>query len=468
VRIASLAAAIGALVLFAAPVSANGRFPASNRLLFSPSDPNLVILRTTFGTLLSHDAGTTWSWLCDEAVGLPTASSDDPSLAVTANGTIVGGIYSGLEISVDKGCNWRFVGGALSNQVITDVAARRDAPHTVVALTSTYQSNAGPDGGAGYVSRVYQSTDDGANWSSLGTPLDSSVVTTTMDVAASDPHRLYVAAVRPPTTLNPSNAASLFVSTDDGRHWTERALPPLVREIAAYIAAVDPANADLVYLRSDGQPDVTVPTQSRLFVTRDAGQSFQVALTFATPMLGFALSPDGSKVYAGSTRDGVLVAARANVGSPHAFLSKMSPIHVQCLATHGSDLWACSDEVSGFIAGLSTDDGATFAAKLHLNGIQAPLACDPDATAAQCSGDSFRRLCDNFGGCAGWDAGIDGGAAGGDDAGAIRSARPAKGSCGCSVVGGGGGVMGLVAAAGVVAIAARRRRGTAAGRERLA
>ena len=37
---------------------------------------------------------------------------------------------------------------------------------------------------------------------------------------------------------------------------------------------------------------------------------------------------------------------------------------VQCLATRGDELWTCSAEVSGFVLGVSTDDGATFTAKL--------------------------------------------------------------------------------------------------------
>src|ERR1700730_7144899 len=69
------AAAVGAVVLLGArTASANGRFPASNQIVFSPSDSNLVVARTTYGILPSHDNGTTWGYLCEEALGLPAVA----------------------------------------------------------------------------------------------------------------------------------------------------------------------------------------------------------------------------------------------------------------------------------------------------------------------------------------------------------------------------------------------------------
>jgi MYXO-CTERM domain-containing protein len=467
----ALPASAGALfvvaLLLASPASANGRFPQSNQLLFSSSDSRLVVLRTTFGVLFSHDGGVTWSWLCEDAIGLPPTSSDDPSLGLTANETIVAGIYKGLEVSPDLGCTWSFVGGGLNQQLVADLAVRPNTPAAVVAVTSTYDPDAGVEGGAGYSSRVYQSTDNGGTWSALGTPIDPTVIVTTIDVAASDPQRLYVSGFRVATQPNATNTPVLFVSTNAGSTWTERTtVPPLEHEVAVYIAAVDPTNADLVYLRTEGSA-TDMQSQSRLFVTSDAGQSFQIPLVSSGAIFGFALSPDGSKVYAGGAQDGLFVAQRAGLAMPNPF-HKTSAIHVQCLATRGTELWACSDEASGFIAGVSTDDGATFTAKLHLTGIQAPLACAADATAAQCSGASFDQLCENLGGCASGDAAVDAASGGGSEGGTSEGGADAGGSVpptgktpassgGCSVAGGGG-AAGAFVALGITAIARKRRR----------
>jgi uncharacterized protein (TIGR03382 family) len=412
VRAAHLAATAGALaaLLCAVPGRANGRYPASNALLFSPSDPNLVLLRATYGILLSHDAGATWTWLCEDALGLPAQASEDPALGVTANDSIVAGIYGGLEVSPDTGCTWSFAGGGLAQQNIVDVTVRRDVPHTVLALTSTYSPDAGADGSTGYVSQLYQSTDDGAHWSALGAPIDPAVTVTSVEVApaAGGGMFLYLVGFR----VAAPGVPRFFVSVDGGA-WTERAMPPLSHEVSMYVAGVDPTDANRVYLRSQGAPTAG---QSRLFVTGDQGQSFQTPLVLTGAMLGFALSPDGSKIYAGSVQDGLYVASRASLDAGSPF-QKTSSIHVQCLATHGADLWACSDEASGFVAGASTDDGASFTAKLHLNGIGAAIACVPDATASQCSGAPFQQLCQMLQGCAVQDAGGGGDAAsGGGDA----------------------------------------------------
>src|SRR5579862_5677828 len=85
-----VAAATGALVATASgPALANGRFPASNAIYFAPDDPSFVVLRTTFGLVISHDGGESWGWTCEQAMGVsnPT-STEDPALGITQAGAI--------------------------------------------------------------------------------------------------------------------------------------------------------------------------------------------------------------------------------------------------------------------------------------------------------------------------------------------------------------------------------------------
>ncbi|MDP9033215.1 MAG: MYXO-CTERM sorting domain-containing protein [Myxococcota bacterium] len=454
-RIALLAWTAPAFALFLSSVAlANGRFPASNQIVFSPADPRLVVVRTTFGILLSHDGGATWAWLCEEALGISPSSPSDPVLAVTSGGASGGssggilfatrGLDNGVVVSTDMGCGWEQSPEPLASQIVKDLAVRPDAPDRVLAVTSTYGAHAGAEGGPGYAQQVYEMAD--AGWSPVGQPIDSGMLVTSFEVAAADPRRIYVSALR---FGSPVPTASLFVTTDDGAHWVERAVPLDARnEAAAYIAAVDSTDANRVYLRTSGSP-------SRLLVTVDAGQTFAAALSLNGQMRGFALSADGSKVYAGSVEDGLFVAARADLA-----FKNVSSIHVQCLATHGADLWACADEPSGFIAGVSADDGATFAAKLRL-APQPPLACGADAAATQCLGVPLQQLCALLSGCdsalgaASPDAGAPGAAAP-PDAGVERG--PSRSACGCSTVGASGGWPGQWMAAGLAAAGSMRRR----------
>jgi MYXO-CTERM domain-containing protein len=492
------AGALALTILSTTPAAANGRFPAANQFAFSPADTNVVVLRTTFGILISHDGGASWVWLCEGALGLSSASQEDPPLGITGGGSLVAGVSFALEVSPDLGCTWNVQGGALANRTIVDVAVRPDSPHSIVALQSSYELDAGAGVGRGYASQVFESVDDGATWSPVGSPLDPTMIPTTIDVAATDPQRLYVSGHRLATEAGPATA-SLFVSMDHGTHWTEQPLPPLdpASEAGVFIGAVDPTSADVVYLRS-GQSALGTAS-SRLFVTSNAGASFQVAATLKGQMLGFALSPDGASVYIGGPSDGLLVAPSSSVASGSGFSPVDPSLVVQCLAAHGSDLWACSTDSGGFIAGVSSNAGSSFTPKLHLADVSTPIQCPtPDAAAAQCSGEPFAQLCHALGSCPALDAGSDGGddsgnlpgpdaAGSGSSGGSVGNGSgsgsgssggsgngsggssgssgggpgvsPSAGasSCGCSMIGGGS-VAGLAAGSLVFAAAVARRR----------
>jgi MYXO-CTERM domain-containing protein len=483
VRNAFLPAGVAAVALaVASPARANGRFPAANELLFSPTNDDLVILRTTFGILPSQDSGATWSWLCEDALGLSPSSNEDPNLALTSSGSLIAGLSLGLLVSPDTGCNWTPQGGAFQGQRVADLDVAAQAPDTVFAITSTYQPDAGADGGAGYIQHVFTSMDDGADWSMAGT-IDPAAIVTTLAVAPTDPQRIYVSAYRGDGL---ARTTSIFASSNGGQTWTEQPTPfDSSTETAVYIAAVDPQDEDVVYVRSalPPAPAGMLPAgASRLFVTRDGARtSFQVAFSLEQDsMLGFALSPDGSKVYLGGPSDGLYVASSADLEFTHVLQRQpdggTTTIHVQCLATHGADLWACSDEVSGFLAGVSQDDGVTFTPKLHLLGIQGALSCPPGSTASKCSETDFEAavpydplasLCFNLGACV--DAGPppaltatcrQSGACGattGDGGSAADGGTPGpKSSSGCSV--GGSGAAGALAGVGLALLAARRKR----------
>ena len=466
-RVASAAAfALG--LLAPRPAAGNGRLPGASQLVFSvsPGTAGVAVLRTTFGILVSRDAGATWDWVCEAAIpGLQ--SGVDPAIGLTANGTLVATVFPGLDLSTDTGCSWRASGCPFRGLLAVDVAVRPDALHAVVAVVSSPTASSGTkgasacpsasfDGGEGlFDNRVIESRDDGAHWAALGASLDPGVVITTIDVAATDPHRVYASAFREVADGDGGAAreASLFVSYDDGAHWTEQRAPlDRANESAVFIAAVDPADADRVYLRTAGGPR----SPSRLLVTRDAGRTFESPLTLTGPMLGFALSGDGATVHAGSVENGLFAAPRASLA-----FEKRSAIAVTCLATNGADLWACSTEQSGFLAGVSRDDGATFTPKLHLCSLRGALSCPAGASAAQCSA-SFDFLDKGFG-CRS-DAGVADVDTGGVAAApAVPSPGAPRGSCGCSAASRAD-LAGLLAPAALTAALAWRRARARGGR----
>jgi MYXO-CTERM domain-containing protein len=201
--------------------------------------------------------------------------------------------------------------------------------------------------------------------------------------------------------------------------------------------------------------------------------------------LGFALSSDGSKIYAGTKEDGLFVANRSDL-----VFNKVASIAVQCLATHGQELWVCSDSATTskylsneFVVGVTTDDGAHFTRKMKTissicgalscpAGASTSLGCNATVAGGQCQ-QSFTDFCglnDLTGACGtcGADAGApDAGApdataiadAGAADAGTAAASASASSSCSCDAAGAGGGeVAGFGAVALLAGLARGRRR----------
>ncbi len=134
----------------------------------------------------------------------------------------------------------------------------------------------------------------------------------------------------------------------------------------------------------DVEPDGTATFRGEHTFVVEAGMGL------SGQMLGFALSPDGTKIYIGSQEDGLWSASTTDF-----VFTKKSSIDVQCLATRNDELWVCSAAASGyFIAGVSTDEGATFTPKLPLIGtLTGPIACAPNPQGAACNTDQNSSQC---------------------------------------------------------------------------
>src|SRR5262245_56848508 len=107
-RTRGMAAAV-VVALASGTASANGRFPAAGQVVVDPGDAKHIVLRTTYGILQTTDAGQTWHWICEQAVGY--GGVEDPSMAITVDGTVLAGIFEGLSASHDRGCTWALAKG---------------------------------------------------------------------------------------------------------------------------------------------------------------------------------------------------------------------------------------------------------------------------------------------------------------------------------------------------------------------
>lgn len=313
---------------------ANGRFPNANGIRFEPDDPHHFVVQTTFGLLESYDGGTSFSWTCEAPLGL--ADQEDPMLAITEAGVRVVGTFAGVVTSED-GCNWSR-SPSLTDQIIPDLALDRARPGHLLAFSVAGLPQ------ARFSSQVVESSDDGRTWTPLGEPLDQGVLPLSLDVAPSDPSRVYL-TVR--LGSESAYASELFVSDDGGVSFEAKAIPGTEDQSLAFIAAVAPADSDIVYFR------IADPDGSLLLLSRDAGETFSTLLTATGRLLGFALSPDGQELAVGGPDDGVW--AGAADGSD---LTRRSDLAVSCLAWNGPWLYACEGEFGGLSRARSSEPGS--------------------------------------------------------------------------------------------------------------
>lgn len=400
---------LGVLVTLSSRSLANGRFPSANQLVVDPIDGAHIVVRTTFGLLQSADAGATWSWVCERA--LSPDGFQDPEVMITTGGRVSVGLADGLVVGDRGGCQWTRAAALAGDDVIDLVADNRDPATAYAAILVRVD---------GAFNAAIAGTRDGVAWAAPG-PLLSNTYPLTIEIASSRPQRLYLGA-------NDGNLETGFigVSDDGGATWTMRDSPGGVD--AVYVSAVDPYNADRVYVRS-------YSPQSKLYASEDGARTWTTVVESPVPLLGFALSPDGRQLAVGG-RQGLTILARgdgtaadAGAGSLYT-VTATNPLPVGCLTWTTRGLFACADEASAsFTIGVSVDAGLTFTSLLRLADLT-PASCAAGTSAVSCASEWCATAAVIGASCApAVDAAADMAGGEGSDAGARGLVSPAGCAC---------------------------------------
>lgn len=338
----------GALLALSVATSAeaNGRFPQANYLVLGPGRRNdLIVLRATFGLVLSRDHGAHWDWVCEES--LDAVGTFDPSLALGSDQRVAMGLPTGMRVSSTSHCAWSVPAGAAES--VIDIT--QDAAGDVMFAAGTDYSAPTPR------TQVYRSDDRGQSW--RVTASEASYIVETIDVAPGQPQRVYLSGYRP-------GAVGTLLRSDDGG-MTFRATSARFPDLASvWIAAVHPTNPDRLWLR------VAAGLGTELRRSDDGGASTSLIAQSAEPMDGFALSDDGDTVWYGTGNRALGIHRSVRGG---AFTRLASAASVRCMRFHGGLLFVCGDEaLDGYSLAWSADGGDTLQPLMSLRDLRGPLS----------------------------------------------------------------------------------------------
>lgn len=399
-----LSIAIAGLCATSNDARANGKFPAADQLVVAPNDPSFIAARTTFGFLVTKNAGADWDLVCESGAGYQDI---EPGIAITGDGTLFTGLFEGVSVAHGDLCDWSLT----MEGIATDVSISKSNPATAIAITRDATR-----------SHYFESADHGDTFAPVGAALPEGFFAVTVDVAPTDPRRIYMSGFR----HHESSATQTGVfarSEDHGETWTFVDVPGTDETIKAFIGAMHPTDPDRLYMRLSKTP-------GGLLVTDDGGDTWTAIDTGVqtSELRGLAVSPDGTKIAIGGEYDGVWIASTEDF-----VFQKMSEVAIRCLTWSDAGLYACVNEKlygDGFIIGLSTDEGASFEPLLELACVRGPLTCDPGTSVATSCPAEWPGLADRLdaGSCHGVGGDASSGA-GGDDAG-TGGAPPTAGTGG--------------------------------------
>lgn len=392
-RLGAVALACGVL-LGSVSAQANGRFPRSQRLVIDPGDPTHMVLAGTFGLAITRDGGEDWIHVCEAAFAEPNAILD-PLVGFSQDRKLYTGTLLDLRQSDEALCEFDVVLGE-PTELVPDYTFDADGS-SLLAITSG--STDGKD-----VAQIQWSA-DGRAWSNLGAAIENRAMLT-LDVAPSDPDRLYATALAPDPDPDAGGAQQgiLLRSADRGETWEELVIEGTSFDAQPFIAAMHPTDPDTLFVRLSAirLNDFDLPVANdTLLVSRDGGETWQERLRKAARLFAFAISPDGLTMLAGfgvpDNSEIDFLAADYGLYRMPVTDSGEDPEHllegipVQCLTWTDEKLFVCLKQFeAGFELGVTQNfdfrDLDELEPMLLLNEVTGPRNCPGDTEAAACAG----------------------------------------------------------------------------------
>jgi MYXO-CTERM domain-containing protein len=378
-------AVVTALAVLAAapgPALANGRFPKTVNVRIQPNDDQVILVPSTFGLLISRDRGTSFEWVCEEAIGY--GGSFDPDYAIAADGSIFATTFEGLRVTRDGGCVWQAAGDLSTEEYFADVEIGPDGA-VWAATASAAQAN-----------HLYMSTDNGQSFVAQDAGLPQ-VWWRSLKIAPTDAQRLYLTGYRVAEALPDGGTvpptAVFFRSDDHGVTWNELALATIEFGTQPWfrVEAVAEDNPDVLLGRAQGANNALGDI---LYRSTDGGVSFTEVLRTEDMIRAVVIRHNGEFV-AGTLSDGV---HRSADGGNN--WTRTEDPDMCCVGEDSAGMmYACGAnwEPDFFALGKSMD-GSTWDKVVRFSEIAGAYSC-PSGTVQRdvCEAKRWPAMCEMFG-----------------------------------------------------------------------
>jgi hypothetical protein len=363
-RLLLAGAAMLGLGLPPAPARADGAFPDSMRVLLPPDRAQQILVGTNFGLLVSNDGGARWFLVCEEVIATGGENVIQYQLGPAPTHALYALSTNQLAVSTNDGCSWAGATGAWTDPFFTDVFPDASDDAHVFALAHV------PSASGWRISSLFESHNGGRTFAAPGYEAGMGLLLTGVENAAAAPATIYLTAYG---TLGDGVHSLLARSSDAGKSFREVSLLAALGAGEPRLAAVDPADPGVVYYR------VLDRDGDRLAISRDGGETAQVALTLAGAMSAFLRREDGT-LLVGTRSEGAFVSRDRG----QTFVPWPEAPRLRALGERAGVLYAVADDAAdGFALGASRDGGKTWRPLLRFESICGVLDCSP-AVRATC------------------------------------------------------------------------------------
>jgi photosystem II stability/assembly factor-like uncharacterized protein len=319
--------------------AANGRPPSTSSIVFRQGNDNDIAVGLTFGLMISHDAGTTWTWLCEDAVGY--SGDYDPRYAFSTTGALFATTHDALRVVRDS-CTFTPATATMTFASIDALA---------VDNTLYYAASEAPDPGRGIAGdyKIYRSSDDGAHFElTAGQPDGPVSWWQSLEVAPSNPQVLYLAGYvfLPDPGGGTRKEQRLFRSDNGGTSWLALPLAPDTVTVApnSLIDIVGIANDDPDHLYMRVTYDDNRVNHS-IYRSTDKGVSWHRITRKPMKLDAFVVRAAKNS---GGKHDLIVGGANFDAEISHddgdTWTVLPGPPHGRCLVENSAgELWACAE-----------------------------------------------------------------------------------------------------------------------------